>query len=232
MPIATLTVPPISPPASVMPRCSGQSTASASCMIGRDGEEHVAGLHRHLVFVEIVVLQQLDVIERAFDQRVGAGLAVFFEQVLLKAAGVDADADRAAVGLGRADHFGDAFAAADIAGIDPQAGRARVGGFERALVVEMDVGDRSAPARRGRSRASAAVLSSSGQETRIMSAPGFLAAADLVDRRRRIRGQRVGHGLDRDRRIAADRHVADHDLAGFAARDIAPGPNEKTWPEI
>ena len=32
IPIALLTVPPISPPASVMPRCSGQSTASASCM--------------------------------------------------------------------------------------------------------------------------------------------------------------------------------------------------------
>jgi len=32
MPIADLTVPPISPPASVMPRCSGQSTWSASCM--------------------------------------------------------------------------------------------------------------------------------------------------------------------------------------------------------
>ncbi len=29
---AILTVPPISPPASVMPRCSGQSTASASCI--------------------------------------------------------------------------------------------------------------------------------------------------------------------------------------------------------
>ena len=78
--------------------------------VGGDGEEHVARLHRHLVFVEVVVLQQLDVVERAFDQRLGAGLAVFLEQVLLEAAGVDADADRAAVGLGRADHFLDPLA--------------------------------------------------------------------------------------------------------------------------
>ena len=141
MPIAILTVPPISPPASVMPRCSGQSTASASCLIGGDGEEHVGRLHRHLVFVEIVVLQQLDMVERAFDQRLGAGLAVFFEQVLLQAAGVDADADRAAIGLGGVDHFLHALRRADIAGIDAQAGRAGVGRFERALVVEMDVGD-------------------------------------------------------------------------------------------
>ena len=102
MPIDDLTVPPISPPASVMPRCSGQSTASASCMIGGDREEHVARLHRDLIFVEVVVLEQLDMIERAFDQRLGAGLAIFFEQVLFEAAGVDADADRAAIGLGGA----------------------------------------------------------------------------------------------------------------------------------
>ena len=34
---------------------------------------------------------------------------------------------------------------------------------------------------------------------------GFLAAADLVDRRLGVRGRRVGHGLDGDRRVAADR---------------------------
>jgi hypothetical protein len=53
--------------------------------------------------------------------------------------------------------------------------------------------------------------------------PGFLAAADLVDRRDRVAGQRIGHGLHRDRRVAADGDLADHDLAGLAARDIAPG---------
>ena len=37
-------------------------------------------------------------VERAFDQSLWAGLAVLFEQVLFEAAGVDADADRAAVG--------------------------------------------------------------------------------------------------------------------------------------
>ena len=77
--------------------------------IGGDREEHVACLHRDLIFVEILVLQQLDMVERAFDQRFGAGLAIFFEQVLFEAAGIDADADRAAIGLGRAHHFGDAL---------------------------------------------------------------------------------------------------------------------------
>ena len=76
-----------------------------------------------------MVLEQLDVIERALDQRVGARLAVFLEQVLLEAAAVDPDADRAAVGLGGADHLGDALAAADVAGVDAQAGGARVRGL-------------------------------------------------------------------------------------------------------
>ena len=105
MPIADLTVPPIRPPASVMPRWSGQSTWLGELLIGGDGEEHVAGLHRDLIVAEVVVLENADMVERAFDQRLGAGLAIFFEQVLLEAAGVDADADRAAVGPGRGDHL-------------------------------------------------------------------------------------------------------------------------------
>ena len=66
--------------------------------VGGDREEHVARLHRDLVLAETVVLEDADVVERAFDQRLGAGLAIFLEQVLLEAAGIDADADRAAVG--------------------------------------------------------------------------------------------------------------------------------------
>ena len=51
----------------------------------------------------------------------------------------------------------------------------------------------------------------------------ILAAADLVYRRHGITGQRVGHRLHRNRRIAANGDIADHDLAGRAARNIAPG---------
>ena len=101
MPIDDLTVPPISPPASVMPRCSGQSTSLGELLVGGDREEHVGRLHRDLVLVEVMVLEDADMVERAFDQRLGAGLAIFLEQVLLEAAGIDADADRAAVGPAR-----------------------------------------------------------------------------------------------------------------------------------
>ena len=67
-------------------------------LVGGDGEEDVAGFDRDLILAEAVVLENADMVERAFDQRLGAGLAIFLEQVLLEAAGVDPDADRAAVG--------------------------------------------------------------------------------------------------------------------------------------
>src|SRR3546814_20469848 len=52
--------------------------------------------------------------------------------------------------------------------------------------------------------------------------PRLLAAADLVDRRRRVAGGRVGHGLLRDGRTAPHRHIPDHDLTRLAARVVAP----------
>jgi hypothetical protein len=110
-----------------------------------------------------------------------------------------------------------ALAAADIAGVDAQAGRARIGGFERALVVEMDVGDDRHRAARTISR-SAAVDSSSGHDTRMMSAPASSQRRIWSIVAFGVAGQRVGHGLHRDRRVAADRHLADHDLAALAPR--------------
>src|SRR5206468_10089293 len=51
---------------------------------------------------------------------------------------------------------------------------------------------------------------------------GFLAAADLIDRRLGVLGRRVGHRLDADRRVSAYGDGADHDLARLAPIDISP----------
>ena len=66
-------------------------------LIRRDGEEDVGGFHADLEFVEIVVLQDARVVERAFDHRLGTRFAVALEQVAFERAGVDADAHRDAV---------------------------------------------------------------------------------------------------------------------------------------
>ncbi len=80
-------------------------------------------------------------VERALDQRLGARLAVFFEQILFERAGVDADPHRAVMVLGRLDDLAHPLRRADVAGVDPEARRAALGRLDRAAIVEMDVGD-------------------------------------------------------------------------------------------
>ena len=190
-------------------------------LIGRRRQEHVRGLHADLEFVEIVVLQQLDVIEPAVHHRIRAGFAVFFQQVLFQTAGIDADADRTAVILGRTHHLGHARGIADIAGIDAQAGDAGLGGLDGALVVEMDVGDDG-------NRAFAADLLQRPGGLLIRRADahdigtGIGGADHLIQRGAHVVAIGIGHGLHRNRGIAADRHIADHDLARLAPFDIAP----------
>ena len=161
-------------------------------------------------------------VERALDQRLGAGLAVFFEQILLETARIDPDPDRAAVRFGGTDHFGHALAAADVAWVDAQAGRALVRRFERAFVMEVDVRDDRDIRCLGDAVEMFGRLGGGARHANDVRAR-VLAATDLVDRRTDILGRRVGHGLDGYRRIAADGDVADHDLAGRAALDRAPG---------
>ena len=66
-------------------------------LIGGDGQEDVGRLHADLEFVEVVILQDPGVVERALDHRLGTGLAVALQQFALQRAGVDADAHGAAV---------------------------------------------------------------------------------------------------------------------------------------
>ena len=127
--------------------------------------------------------------------------------------------------LGGLDHLAHALGAADVAGIDAQAGGARLGRLDGALVVEMDVGDDRhlrrpctiVAQRRGRFLVGAGDADDVGA--------GLLAAADLRDGRRRRRWSACWSWSGRDRRVAADRHGADHDLPRLAAHDVAIGPD-------
>src|SRR3546814_11466733 len=96
-----------------------------------------------------MILQQLDMVERAFDQRLVAGFAIFFEQILFEAARVDPDADRASVRLCRAPDLADALGRSAIAGVHAQACGAGAGRCEVAPVVEMDVDGERKSLKRG-----------------------------------------------------------------------------------
>ena len=45
-------------------------------LIGGDGEKHIGGLARDLELEEIIVFEDLSVVERALDHRLGARLAI------------------------------------------------------------------------------------------------------------------------------------------------------------
>src|SRR3712207_8551028 len=64
---------------------------------------------------------------------------------------IDADADRAAIGLGGVDDLAHPLGRTDIAGVNAEARRARVGRFERPLIMEVDVGNDRHPGRAHRS---------------------------------------------------------------------------------
>ena len=171
MPMADLTVPERSAPASVTPRCRGQSMASDSMLIGGHGHEHVGGLHADLELVEVVVLQDAGVAQRALDHGLGAGLAVALQQVALQRAGVDADAHGAAVVAGGLDHLAHAVGRADVAGVDAQAGRAGLRPPRCRVCSGSGCRPRSGTRTALAMALKAAVDSSSGQDTRTMSAP-------------------------------------------------------------
>ena len=183
-------------------------------LIGGDGEEHVGRLHADLELVEVVVLAGCVAWSSALSTIAsGQGSPYFSSRSRLERAGIDADAHRAAVVRGRLDDLAHPLGAADIAGIDAQAGGARLGRLDGALVVEMDVGDDRhlrrlrtiVVQRRGR------FLVGAGDADDVDA--GLLQRADL--RRWSPSASAVSVlviDLHRDRRVAADRHRADHDL--------------------
>ncbi len=89
--------------------------------------------------MKVVVLQNLDMLQPAFDHRVGTRFAVFLQQVLFQRSGIHANTDRAIVVARSLDDLANSGFIADIARIDPQASRAAFGGFDGAFVVKMDI---------------------------------------------------------------------------------------------
>src|SRR5690606_19406529 len=179
-------------------------------LIGGDRQEGVGRLHRNLELVEVQVLQDAGVVQGAFDHRVRTGLAVFLQQLLLQRPGVDADAHGAAVVAGGLDDLLDPLDRADVAGVDAQAGGARLGRLDASAVMEMDVGhQRHAGLARNGAEGRRRLFVRAGDADDV--GPGLFQLADLLQRRRRIGGRRISHRLDADRRAPADGNGADHD---------------------
>ena len=129
-------------PASVTPRCSGQSPASDEQLVGPDHHDRVVVLDRDLEVVEVVLLEQRRLPDRRLDERLGRRLAVLLEQPRVERAGVDTDPDRDAGVLGGGRDLADLVVElADVAGVHANCRAAGVDRREDVLRLEMDVGD-------------------------------------------------------------------------------------------
>ena len=50
----------------------------------RSRQKNIRGLHTDFEFVEIIILQDFDMVQTAFDHRIRAGFPIFFQQVLFQ----------------------------------------------------------------------------------------------------------------------------------------------------
>ena len=196
-----------------------------------DHQRHVRRLDRDLHVVEVDLAEQIELVHRRRDERLGRDAAVALGHGRVERARVHADADRQAAILRLGRDELDVLGLADVAGVQPQRLHPGLDRGERELVLEVDVGD-DRHRRAGHDlRRGPTAASSSLHVQRTMSAP---AAAERVDlRQRAVDVGRLGrrHRLDRHRGVAADGHVADHHLAGPTSRGFAPQPTAGTVPQ-
>ncbi len=160
-----------------------------------------------LKFVEVQALHQLDGLDRGGHERLDGVVVLELAQVLGQRAGVDPHAQRRAALLGERDHLGDLLRAADVAGVQAHAVRARLDRLQRERVVEVDVGDHRDRRLRDDRLQRLGVLLARHRHAHDVRA-GVGDRADLVHRRREVGGLGLGHRLHGDGRAAADRDRA------------------------
>ena len=206
-------------------------------LVGAHHHDGVVVLDRDLEVVEVVLLEEAGLPHRRLDERLGRGLAVLVHDPLVERPGVDADPDRgAAVLRGLRDLLDLVVELADVARVDPDGGAAGVDRGEDVLRLEVDVGDhRDLRLLRDRGQRVGVVLARAGDPHDV--APGRGELGDLLERRVDVGGERRGHRLHGDRRVAADPDLADLDLAGLATRRQDGGrsagmPSATDGPEV
>lgn len=140
-------------------------------------DHRVVVLDRDLEVVEVVLLEEPGLPHSRLDEGLGRGLAVLVEDALVEAAGVDADADRGAVVLGRlGDLLDTVVRLADVARVDAHGRAAGLDGPEDVLGLEVDVGDDRDLAVLGDLGERVGVVWL-GQATRTMSQPAAVSSA-------------------------------------------------------
>ena len=102
--------------------------------------EYVRRFTADLEFVEIVVLQDFDMVQATFDHRIWAWLAVFLQQLFLKATSIHTNTDGTVIVFSGLNDFFYPLFVADVAWVDPKACSPRLSGLNPSFVVEVNIG--------------------------------------------------------------------------------------------
>ena len=155
-----------------------------------------------------MLFKQPDMVQRAFDHRLGHRGAVFGQNMLFEAAAVDPDADRDVFGIAGVGHRLDTVVVPDVARVDADFIGAGINRRKGSLVIKMDIShnrnlDRFLDCRNHR-----------GVSRRRHRHPHDLAAcggyaAGLGNIPGDIFNRNVEHGLHRNWVVSADRDIAD-----------------------
>ena len=175
--------------------------------VGRHGGGHVAGFQGNHDIVKARFLQQLHVIQGAVHHALGGKAAVLGQDVLFQGTGVDPDADGHMVHLGAVRHPAHLLRAADVAGVDAHFVNAVFHGGDGQRVVKMNVRHQRhralihQPPHRPGARP---IVHRNAHQI----APRRRQLPDLLQGGGHVPGVRIGHGLNGNRRAAADQYAA------------------------
>ena len=196
-------------PASVTPRCSGQSPRLGQQLVGAHHDDRVVVLDRDLEVVEVVLLEQrrpprprTRPAPPASPCRTSRSSRGSSEPALTPIR-IDVPWSLAA----RGDLLDLVVELADVAGV--HAGRRHSRPRSRRRRTSAGSGCRRSPgsASAARSPAARRRRPGSGRPTRTMSQPAAVELGDLLQRRVDVGGQRRRHRLHRDRGVAARRRT-------------------------
>src|SRR5690554_36608 len=179
-------------------------------------DDRVIVLDRDLEVVEVVLLEQARLPDRALDQGLGSRLAVLLQQARLQRAGIHPDADARAGGFrSRRDLADLVVELPDVPGVHSHRADARVDGGEDITRLEVDVGDDRDLTLRGEDVQDIRVILVRDRHPHDV-ATGCCQLGNLLKCRIDVGGLRRRHRLNAHLRVATDTDLAHLDLAGLA----------------
>ena len=181
---------------------------SAELAVGLHHAGHVGVFDGDDDVVEIELLQQTDMVQRALHHGFGDGGTVLGEDVLFQTAAVDADADGDILLLARLNHGLHAVVIADVAGVDADLIHAHISARQRGLVIEVDI-RHDGDVHRVLDGLDALGVRCAGAGYTQDLAARRLAPLGLCHIALDVLHRDIQHGLHRDGVVAADGHVAD-----------------------